>query len=193
MAIRGVRRYSPRFPLKEQSAALVGAGVREQDIFTVGDDGSALEIVRKQLRKGDTLKVDGLHRLAPRWAELVPVLEAAAERNIKIVDARTSYTTDAQALYLTAEAQRVYNAEARMPSPEAARERGALAGEVHRSRRMEPGRKAQSMWNGKDAGKYRTNQDAADAVSLMLGRKVSVPTLRRRFGPSGRAAGWPTK
>jgi hypothetical protein len=142
---------------------------------------------------GEQITYASPKEIAETGADFLDIALAAAERGKPLTHSKTGWSITKEAVYLTAEAQRVYNAEARMPNPDVARERGALAGEVNRSRRMDLGRTVQSMWNGKLAGKYRTNQDAADAVSLMLGRKVSVPTLRRRFGASGRAAGWPTK
>ena len=76
-------------------------------------------------------------------------------------------------------------------SPEDAKKlgrNGGLKNAALHSHRLTSNHKA--IWRDQ---KYRTNEDAALAISNALGKPVSVPTIRRRFGASGRPGGWPKK
>ena len=182
---RGWARYTPRFPLTKQREAIIAAGVKPDAIYEPDKKGDVtIAAFIRALRKGDVVVVDGLHRLAETWSGMLDALEQIAARGCRVMDARTGHEADAGAAFLIADARRVYSGEARIPDHKTAVERGKKGGR----RRQALGNEHKRMW--KDIVTYKRNEDAAVAISKALGRPVSVPTLRRHFGASGRMAGW---
>lgn len=188
--LRGWVRYSPKFPLTEQRAALMARGVAEAAIYDAAKHD--IKDVIKAKRKGTVLVVDGLHRLAESWPQMTAALHALAKAEIKVMDARTGYLADPKPTALLAEARRVYSGEQHVLSSEDARARGSKGGKAAAKKKRVPlGKEHQVIW--KDVARYPTNREAAAAISKLLKRPVSIPTLRRKFGHSGRLAGWPVR
>lgn len=185
-------RYSGRFPVTPQREAMARAGVKENKIYEIGKDGVAsVADLLKATRRGTVIVVDGVHRLAPNWPTLIATLKAIAKKGGSVMDARSGSMVDASGAALLAEARSVYAGEERIPTSEDARERGRQGGKASsKTRRVKLGEQHKAMWKDKQ---YLTNPEAAAAISKALGRPVSVPTLRRRFGNSGRPAGWPNR
>ena len=177
---RGYARYSPRFPIKAQRDALEAAGCK-----TIYEEssGEGRDAAIASLRKGDTLVVDGLHRLGTSRAELLEAVEAIAARGARIEDARTGRTADSATVAWVVEAMIAIAGEARIPTRAEAVRRGKLGGGKKKKVAMTK-REAQRMWLDKT---IETNAEAAAQIG------VGVRTLYRWFGASGRLAGWPGK
>lgn len=186
-------RYSARYPVQPQRDALLAAGVPKSKIYELGKDGVAsIADLLKATRQGTVVVVDGVHRLAPNWQTLVKTLKAIGKKGGRAMDARSGAIVDASGAGLLAEARAVYAGEERIPTSEEAQARGAKGGNAAaKTRRVQLGKEHQRMWH--DVVKYPTNPDAAAAISKALKRPVSVQTLRRRFGNSGRLSGWPNR
>lgn len=182
---RGWIRLSPRHPLKVQRAALEAAGVKSDAIYEADRKGEVtIDVFVKSLRKGDVVVVAGADRLAESWSGMLTALQKIAARGCRILDANTGYETDAGAALVIGRARSVYSGEARIPDTKTARERASKSSRGRRELTNEHKR----MW--RDIVKFKTNADAAAAISADLGRLVSPATLRRHFKGSGRMAGW---
>lgn len=177
---RGFIRYSPRFPVARQRTALEAAGCK---VVYEDGKGEGLADAIGSLRKGDALVVDGLHRLAPTRAGVLDALEQIAARGAKVMDARTGRSTNSADAAWVVEALMVLAGEARIPSHAEAVRRGKMGGGKKKKVAMTQ-REAQAIWLDKT---IRTNDEAAARIGL------GIRTLYRRFGASGRLAGWPGK
>ncbi len=178
--------YSPRHLMETQREALAKWGCREDRIYGTKE---GVENLILAARRGDVVGVYGLHRLAVSWAALTGILESIERKGVEVYDleldlpARTASVTNAK---------RVFAGERIFSSGDGPVERGRKGGEkaaITRTAKLNGHHK--DMW--RDKKKYRTNEDAALAISNAIGKTVSVPTIRRRYGASGRAGGWPGK
>lgn len=129
------------------------------------------------MRRGDHLVVDGLHRFGTSRADLLDALHMAAEKGIVIEDAKSGRTADASAAELVAEAFSVLAGEARVPTRAEAVKRGKLGG-------------GQPIKVKGKAEKRRIWQTAESNAAAARLTGLTVRTLYRLFGPSGRPAGW---
>lgn len=129
------------------------------------------------MRKGDRLVVDGLHRFGTSRIDLLDALHLAAEKGITIEDARTGRTASAEAAELVAEAFSVLAGEARVPTRAEAVRRGKMGG--GQPIKVKGKAAMRKVWR-----EAKSNAAAAAATGL------TVRTLYRLFGPSGRPAGW---
>lgn len=178
----GFVRYSPRFGLVAQRAAIQAAGVREAKIYQDGK-GESREDLIKTLRRGDVIVVDGLHRFGVNRADLTAALQACEGKGVTVMDATTGRTTTAEAAALLSEAWHVLAGEARRPSPSAIR-RSSEKRKGRRKARALENEELEAIWTDMT---IPTNDEAAE--------KAGVPkrSLYRLFGSSGRPAGWPGK
>ena len=169
-------RASPRFPEKAQRAAVER---HARTIYSSSDDATVYDMV-KSLRAGDEVYVHGLHRLGETRAEFTAALEAIRVAGAKCFDTETETFVDVGCIEAAAAAIGVINGERRMPTSALARRRGKMGGAVPQLAKV-PHAEAKAIWADKDL----TNEQAAQRIGL------SVRTCYRRYGDSGRPAGWP--
>lgn len=189
MAKLGWIKASPRYPAAAQREKLVAWGAAK--IYEYRKDTDDVHAVVKSARPRDVIGVVGIHRFADNMKGLALVMHAIGQRKIPIddLDVGLQLTEGAvNALAALANAKRVFDGEAR-GTPEEMAERGGKGGrKTAKTRRVPLGKEHRQIWFAST-----TNDEAAKKVSKLMGRKVSVQTLRRKFGPSGRTAGWPPK
>jgi hypothetical protein len=182
---------SRKMPPSEQRERLLAAGVRPDKICELGKDGvlslnSMFGDGKKKrglLRAGTIVCVCGLSKLAKSRPDLGEYLDRIAAVHAYARNVLTGRTVDPASASEVAEAYREYAAEGKSLDSDQARKNGAKGG-----RKKTPlGRDHQKIW--KDVVNYEKNEHAADKVSQMLGRLVSVQTLRNTFGVSGRMSG----
>lgn len=171
-------RVSPRFPASPQVAA-IGTHCRITYSSTQGD---TIGHVIQALRAGNELYVHGLHRLGSTRRELTAALEAIRKAGARLYDTEVGAYVDVAGLEAASAAIGIINGEARMPTATLARKRGKLGGKPLAGTKMSD-LEARKLWTNSKL----TNQEAADAIGL------SLRTCYRRFGDSGRPAGWPKR
>lgn len=169
-------RVSPRFPERTQRAAVE---VHARAIYSTADDATVHDLV-KSLRAGDEVYVHGIHRLGETRAEFTAALEAIRVAGARCYDTETGSYVDVGCIEAAAAAIGVINGERRMPTSALARKRGKMGGGTPQLAKV-PHAEAKAIWADKDL----TNEQAAQRIGL------SVRTCYRRYGDSGRPAGWP--
>jgi hypothetical protein len=92
---RGWIRHSPRYPAKEQIAAIEGAGVKLH--YSTTDNDTLADLFRGLMR-GDHLYVLGTHRLGATRAEYAESLEECRRKRITIHDLERGEVIDAATL-----------------------------------------------------------------------------------------------
>ena len=92
---RGWIRHSPRYPAKDQLAAIKGAGVK---YHYSTEDGETLADLFKGLLRGDHLYVYGSHRLGASRAEYAKSLDECRRKRITIHDLERGEVIDAATL-----------------------------------------------------------------------------------------------
>jgi DNA invertase Pin-like site-specific DNA recombinase len=172
--LRGWIDATPRFPAKPQRAALEAAGCRH--IYE--RNGEKLSDFVRGLRRGDTIVVDGLDRLARRRADFLRAFSEIEKRGCQVMDARTGHVVTSTCVTLVATAFSRMAGELRLPTNRAAKALGELGGRP----KAKLQRDQREIWTDKN---IPTNQEAADLIG------VSTRTLFRRFGSSGRPSGFP--
>jgi len=173
--------YSPRYPVADQRKALAEWGAGK---VYGGDVQDMIRAIRPAHK--DVIGVYGLHRLAPSWSKLTTVLADIERKGATVYDLELDLAGGTASV---SNAKRVYAGERIFSSGDDAETRGRRGGrQSSLSRTIKLTGNHKNMWRDK---KYRTNEDAALAISNALGKPVSVPTIRRRFGASGRPGGWP--
>lgn len=189
MAKLGWIKATPRYPAKDQREKLATWGATK--IYEHGKDTDDVMAFVKSIRPRDAVGVFGIHRFAPNMKQLTAVMAAIAKRGATVQDLELDLLLPPEALRGTAayaNAKRVYDGESRGTPAEYA-ERGAKGGrKAAKTLRVPLGSAHRQVWFA-----ARTNLEAAQKISDMLKREVSVQTLRRKFGVSGRTAGWPAK
>lgn len=169
---------SPRFPAAPQIAA-IGAHCK---ITYSSANGDTIGHVIHTLRPGNEVYVHGLHRLGSTRRELTAALEAIRKAHALLYDTEVGGYVDVACLEAASAAIGIINGEARMPTSALARKRGKLGGKPKAGTKMSD-IEARKLWTNAKL----TNQEAADAIGL------SLRTCYRRFGDSGRPAGWPKR
>jgi len=189
MALIGWIRSSPRYPAALQREKLKARGASK--IYQFGEDTDDVLTVIKSIRAGDKFAVFGLHRLGANMKQLTVAMQAIAKRNRPVIDLELDIelpARNANAVAAYANAKRVFDGELRGTPAEYA-ERGRKGGNrAAKVKRIELTKAHRQVWMTS-----ATNMAAAEKIADMLGKPVSFQTLRRKFGPSGRTAGWPPK
>jgi DNA invertase Pin-like site-specific DNA recombinase len=170
---RGYIRESPRHPARYQREALEAAGCRA--IYE--QNGEALSAFVRGLRKGDIVVVDGLHRLAATRPDFHRAIHAIERKGAQVMDARSGQIVDSKCVALVAEAFSNIAGEARIKDAAALGEQGGRP-------KIKLKRDQREIWRDLT---IPSNAEAADIIG------VSTRTLYRRYGPSGRPAGWPER
>lgn len=171
-------RVSHRHPAAPQIAA-IGAHCK---ITYNSANGDTIGHVIQALRPGNEVYVHGLHRLGSTRRELTAALEAIRKIGARLYDTEVQAFVDVACLEAASAAIGIINGEARMPTAALARKRGKLGGKPLAGTKMSD-IEARKLWTNAKL----TNQEAADAIGL------SLRTCYRRFGDSGRPAGWPKR
>lgn len=176
-------RGSPRYPAKGQSEALDRAGVRS--IYSTAD-GETLTDLYRGLVAGDCLHVVGVHRLGSTRAELAASIRLCRERGVTVRDLEVGADVDLASYEAITGALGVINGEVRMAGPELARKRRDY---TNSGRKVTQGAMsvadAQKVWT--DLVGVPTDDEAATITGWHR------TTLWRKFGRSGRKAGWPKR
>lgn len=175
-------RVSPRFPGKAQLEALKAAGCHA--IYSTADD-ETLEDLYRHLRRDNHLHVLGLHRLGSTRAELEATLRLCHETGVVVHDLEVGGVVDLSCFTAAISALGIINGEVRMAGPELARKRRGYRGGRKLKQGPLPDSDAKAAWH--DVAGIRTDGEAAALIGLGL------RTLYRRYGPSGRKAGWPKR
>jgi DNA invertase Pin-like site-specific DNA recombinase len=169
---------SPGFPLSVQRTA--GDAWGAQKSYERGVDALILA-----LRKGDVLGVCGLHVLAQNWRSLEAILDRIEKRGATIWDLEKNAPAGMASM---ARAKSVFTGHAIFSKGDGPVERGRKGGKPPRANLTA---KHEKIW--RDVKTYRTNEDAARAISKVEKVLVTVRMLQRRFKASGRPGGWPKK
>lgn len=185
--IQGMFRVAPRYPKGEQIEALKAAGIREDRIFDWQDRAENI----RTLRRGDKLGVNGLDRLGEDWDDMIALLEALAARGVAVLNVESGRTHDAgnQADFIVAQ-RRLIGERRRLTD----RQYKAI-GKKRKGKRF-------AVWAISDTAAAKhwkdlsvaTNEEAAAIITELNkaegGKAITVPMLQKRFGGSGRPAGW---
>lgn len=131
--------------------------------------------------KDDVLFVYGLHRLAETRRDLVARLRQLRDHRVTVYDCEAETAVDLGCVESATMAISVINGERWMPSKAEARRRGSKGGRPMKGRDLTKKQRL-DIWTDLN---IPTNDEAAGRIGL------SVRTLYRDFGSSGRPAGWP--
>lgn len=183
----GIFRVAPRYPKGEQIEALSAAGVRDTHIFDWRDRADHL----RTFRKGDTLCVNGLDRLGEDWGSMIALLETLSAKGVFVLNVESGRLADAGATAdIVVASRRLIGERRRLSDPQY-----KAMGAKRKGKRLVTwaisDAAAAKVW--RDRG-IATNDEAAATITEMNkaegGREITVPMLQKRFGGSGRPAGW---
>jgi hypothetical protein len=166
---------------EQQMAPLKSWGAR-----TIFVDGEEDDFVAA-LRPGNEGGVVALHRLGSDWdkaAERYQQIEARGATLINIETDKPFTVADMMA------AKKWYRGERRMPNSEEAKRRALLSKRARRKLLNGHKVKAREIWRNL---RIKTNDAACAKIEKLIGVEVSLATLWRAFGPSGRPRGNPNR